>query len=166
MSPSAGISDQAAWTTQSHCQPSDRLRDQSVPHVPGFSARKGVHIGTSSFLGHLLGQGEDLVGHLGFPAFIIFFSILAISTKRAKPSRFRGASHCAHAIRHTGSYLAGALTLQSSATNDKIGQRWRILSPSHGHAFSKPKRGPCNARCGPWENWTLEAFMLHGHIYI
>ena len=54
----------------------------------GFSIQKGVHIGTSSFLGHLLCQGEDLVGHPGFPAFILC-STLAISTKRAKPSCFR-----------------------------------------------------------------------------
>ena len=29
---------------------------------------------------------------------------------------------------------------------DKINQRWRILSPTHGHAFSKPKCGPCDAK--------------------
>jgi hypothetical protein len=56
--------------------------------------------------------------------------------------------------------------LQSSATNDKIGQRWRILSPTHGHAFSKPKCGPCDARFEPRENWTLEALMPKKNIYI
>ena len=29
---------------------------------------------------------------------------------------------------------------------DKISQRWRVLSPTHGHAFSKPKCGPCDAK--------------------
>jgi len=45
----------------------------------------------------------------------------------------------------------------------KIGRRWWILSPTHGHAFSKPKCGPCDARCVPWENWTLEALMPNFH---